>query len=71
VRKNEVYTAVVRELDAAGIRHKRSTLGKHETVEFEIAGRRQFIVMGRSPSDWRAARNARSHVRRVLKAGAH
>jgi hypothetical protein len=36
-------------------------------VEFEIAGERQLIIMSVSPSDWRAPRRARCHVRRVLR----
>jgi hypothetical protein len=67
LKKNPVYEAIARELDDAGIHHKRSTRGKHEAVEFEFGGERQMIIMPVSPSDWRAPRAARSHVRRVLR----
>ena len=67
MRKNPVYEAIARELNDAGILHTRSERGKHEAVEFETDGRRQLIIVSRSPSDWRAPRNARSHVRRVLR----
>ena len=39
LKKNPVYSAIARELDDAGIRHTRCRRGKHEAVEFEIAGR--------------------------------
>jgi hypothetical protein len=67
LKKNPVYDAVVLELDNAGIRHTRYHRGKHEAVEFEIGGQRQFIIVPASPSDWRAPRAARCHVRRVLR----
>jgi hypothetical protein len=67
MKKNSVYEAIARELDGAGIRHTRSTRGKHEAVEFESGGKRQLIIMSASPSDWRAPRKARSYVRRVLR----
>jgi hypothetical protein len=67
LKKNSVYDAIVRELDDAGIQHTRSHRGKHEAVVFEIAGERQLIIMPASPSDWRAPRAARCHVRRVLR----
>jgi hypothetical protein len=69
VRKNPVYSAIAAELDAAGIRHIRTVRGKHEAVTFDLGGRRQCIIMPSSPSDWRAPHSARSHLRRVLKAG--
>jgi hypothetical protein len=67
MKKNEVYDAVVRELDDAGIRHTRSHRGKHEAVAFVIGGQQQLIIVPASPSDWRAPKNARCHVRRVLR----
>ena len=67
LKKNPVYDAIVRELDNSGIRHTRSQRGKHEAVEFDIGGVHQTIIMAASPSDWRAPRKARCHVRRVLR----
>ena len=67
MKRNPVHEVISRELDNAGIRHTRLQRGKHEAVEFDINGERQLIIVGGSPSDWRAPHNARSHVRRVLR----
>ena len=67
MKKNPVYEAISRELDDAGIRHTRLQRGKHQAVEFDIGGERQLLIMPGSPSDWRAPRNARGHLRRVLR----
>ena len=69
MRKNEVYSAVARELNAAGIDHVRSTRGKHEAVTFKLGSRTTTVIVPVSSSDWRAPRSARSFVRRVLRSG--
>jgi predicted Ser/Thr protein kinase len=54
-------------LDSAGIQHTRLHRGKHEAVEFLIEDERQTFIIPGSPSDWRAPRNARSQLRRMLR----
>ena len=68
--KNEVRDSVEKLLDAAGIAHRFVPSGRHAKVLFEHNGRPEFVVVPNSPSCRRAAANARSFVRRLLRAGA-
>ena len=65
--------ATVSELQAAGIEPTAIKVGGkgHYKVYFNLCGKSRFIVCANSPSDWRAERNSRSLVRRILKQKEH
>jgi hypothetical protein len=69
VRKNPCLLIALRELEAAGIRDVAIAHGsRHPQLRWATGrGRRVFTVAG-SPSDWRAPRNTRADIRRVLRA---
>jgi hypothetical protein len=69
IMHNPCVTAALRELENAGIRNVEVTRGsRHPQLRFQINGGpvRIFTVAG-TPSDWRAADNTRSDMRRLLR----
>jgi hypothetical protein len=62
----------ISELQAAGIEPTEVKVsGKgHYKIYFNLCGKSRFIVCANSPSDWRAKRNSRGVVRRILRQGA-
>jgi hypothetical protein len=69
MRKHEIYEISARVLKDAGInKHKVGFLGSsHLKLSFEFKGRTHDVILSNSPSDWRAAKNSRSLVRRKLR----
>jgi hypothetical protein len=67
MRRNPSLQAVLRELDAAGIRHEVTTGGRHLRVSWEAGAGPRVTVVAVSASDHRAPRNARAFVRRQLR----
>jgi hypothetical protein len=65
--RNVCIDAVTAELRAVGVTYEIAHGGKHPQVHFSINGMRRFYVVPRTPSDWRAAQNARAGVRRLLR----
>jgi hypothetical protein len=61
--RNVCIDVVTAELRAVGITYEIAHGGKHPQVHFSINGMRRFYVVPRTPSDWRAAQNARAGVR--------
>ena len=61
-------TAVLAELATVGIQAELVRRGKHLKLCWATAAGLRFAFIPVSSSDWRAARNARAHVRRVLRA---
>ena len=68
--RNACLDAAVAELNQAGIRNYQVARGgKHLQIRWTTAsGQRHTYTLSRSPSDWRAAENARHGVRRILRA---
>lgn len=64
--KNPVLEAVIKELN--GIEYEIEQ-GRHIKVRFYAHGRPHMIVIGRSPGDWHAPKNAIRDVRRILRGG--
>jgi hypothetical protein len=60
----EVATA---ELRACGLAYKIARGGKHPRVLWSSNGVQRFFVVSASASDWRAAKNARAGIRRLLR----
>jgi hypothetical protein len=65
-RKNPVLCAVRVILEDHNIEYSVSNGGKHLRVDFQFKGIRRRHTVPLSSSDWRAARNARTQVRRIL-----
>lgn len=63
---NPCLVAIVDELRSAGVPYEIRQGRKHLRVRF---GQRfeRFRIISRMPSDWRAAKNERAAVRRVLR----
>lgn len=62
--------AVTTELRAAGVDYQVEHGGKHPQVRFALNGRSMMCTVPFSASDWRAHRNARAGVRRLLRQAA-
>jgi hypothetical protein len=73
MRRNAALDAVTEELAAAGIDFQIEHGGRHRRVVFEIGGVRQFVIAsfggGGRNRNWRAEKNARADVRRILRTG--
>jgi len=68
MRRNECLTAVLRALDAAGVEPIIWHGGKHIRVAWHNPhGKQRSVTVPFSASDWRAVRNARADVRRLLR----
>lgn len=70
--RNDCVDAAVNELEALGISYTIEDRGKHQMLHWNVqgdnpAGKRQFALPS-TPSDWRAAKNSRAEVRRMLRA---
>ena len=66
--RHDPTAVTINELQAAGLKptEVKQTGGGHHKVYFDLNGKRRFIVCAHSPSDWRAERNNRSVVRRIV-----
>lgn len=63
---NDSLEAVTAELRQAGVPFRVDRGRKHPQVRFGAELDRVYVVAG-SASDWRASRNARADIRRMLK----
>lgn len=64
----EHHRELIRELTAVGLRPRlRRTPGDHYRIEWEQWGKSYFILTASTPSDYRAVRNARARMRRLLR----
>jgi len=68
-RRNECLEVIRNELRSAGIRAYKvePTGSKHIRVTWYVNNIRRSVVSSGTASDWRAARNARSYTRRLLR----
>ena len=72
IRKDEVITAVLDELRAAGITDRRiEPGGRHARVTFTLNGQRRTIVTPRYAGNWNSRRYARADARRLLRQSNH
>lgn len=67
-QRNEHIDLVMEELQRYGLRGEIGDRGKHLEIAFETPMGRRFVIVARTPSDWRAGLNTRSDLRRILKA---
>jgi hypothetical protein len=59
---------IISELRAAGIEPSEVRQAKkHFKIYFVLNGKSRHVVCANTPSDWRAARNNRSMVRRIIR----
>ena len=65
---NACINAVISELEAVGLKPVLMHGGKHQTVCWQHNNTGRKFVVPTSPSDWRAPMNARSDIRKILKA---
>jgi hypothetical protein len=65
-RRNAALAAVLTELSAVGVRPTDIVQNGHLKLRWSHQGRAHVTVIPASPSDWRAALNARALVRRQL-----
>jgi hypothetical protein len=63
---NHNLLAVTGTLDDAGVPYS-IVYGKHLRVQSIAAGQKRMVVAARSGSDWRADKNNRALVRRLLR----
>lgn len=64
----EHHRQLLRELTIVGLRPRlRRTPGDHYWIEWEQWGKSYYVVTAATPSDFRAVRNARARVRRLLR----
>jgi predicted aspartyl protease len=67
-RRNPAMSAVITELQAAGLSYEVSGGGeRHYKIRTQINGRKQCFVVGTTASDRKAALNNRAQVRRALR----
>jgi hypothetical protein len=69
MRRNRCVDAVTDELRQAGIDFQIER-NKHVKIRFTLNGRNEMCVVALSASDWRAHKQARSYIRRVLRQAA-
>lgn len=66
-QRNEHLELVIDELERYGLRGEVGERGKHLEIAFETPLGRRFIIVPKTPSDWRGAMNSRSDLRKILK----
>jgi hypothetical protein len=66
-QRNEHLELVMDELERYGLRGEVGERGKHLEIAFETPLGRRFIIMPKTPSDWRGAMNSRSDLRKILR----
>jgi hypothetical protein len=67
--RNACLEAALNELGRVGIRDvTRSYGGKHQQIRFKSNGHERTFTLPVSPSDFRAAANTRSEIRKILRA---
>jgi hypothetical protein len=70
LRRSSAYQGVCEVLALAGVAHEVVRRGKHPKIRFAAGGKPITIVIGATPSDWRARRNMRALTRRLLRESA-
>lgn len=66
--RNEHVALLLDELKRYGIKGQVGERGKHLEVAWETALGHRFVVCAKTPSDWRGGMNARSELRKLLRA---
>jgi hypothetical protein len=65
---NPVYRAMIGVLDMHRIPHRvEHRGGKHPALVFSHEGESHNVIFADSPSDWRAPKQARAYIRRLLR----
>lgn len=67
-QRNEHIDLIMDELERYGLRGELSERGKHLEIAWTTPVGRRFVIVARTPSDWRAGLNTRSEVRKLLRA---
>ncbi len=64
---NDCIEAVCAELRSVNIEPTVHTGGKHATITWQFNGKERHYSAPLTPSDWRAAKNSRTDIRKVLR----
>lgn len=67
-QRQEHLDLLIEELERYGLRGEISDRGKHLEVAWNSPAGRRFVIVARTPSDWRAGLNTRSELRKLLRA---
>lgn len=67
-QRNEDVDRVIDELERYGLRGEVSDRGKHLEIAWVTPHGRRFMIVSRTASDWRSSLNARSDLRKLLRA---
>lgn len=67
-QRNETVDLILDELERYGLRGEVSDRSKHIEIAWETSIGRRFTIVAKTASDWRSALNARSDVRKMLRA---
>lgn len=67
-QRNECVDLVINELERYGLRGEVAERGKHLEVAWSTPHGRRFVIVAKTPSDWRASLNTRSDLRKMLRA---
>lgn len=66
--RNEITDLLLEELDRYGLKGEISDRSKHLEVAWQTPQGRRFVIVPRTPSDWRGGMNVRSDMRKLLRA---
>lgn len=66
-QRNEGIDLLLEELERHGLRGEVGDRGKHLEIAWNAPAGRRFVIVARTPSDWRASMNSRSDMRKMLR----
>lgn len=67
-QRNEDVEMLMEELERHGLRGELGERGKHLEIAWNAPAGRRFIIIAKTPSDWRGSMNSRSALRKLLRA---
>lgn len=67
-QRMEHLEPVLNELERYGLKGEVGERGKHLEIRWNTPNGERFIIMPKTPSDWRGALNSRSDLRKLLRA---
>lgn len=67
-QRNEDVDMLMEELERHGLRGELGERGKHLEIAWNAPAGRRFIIIAKTPSDWRGSMNSRSDMRKLLRA---
>jgi hypothetical protein len=70
-QRMEHLEPVLDELERYGLKSEIGDRGKHLEIRWNTPMGERFIIMPKTPSDWRGALNSRSDLRKMLRTMQH